>query len=116
MSHDSIRSALAAALADLGVERAEIQLERPRDPDHGDIATNVAMTLARELRKAPRQIADEIVDRLDLGAAGVDAVEVAGPGFLNFRLSSGRSRPSSTRSSEPTRRTAEATPEASGRS
>ena len=45
------------------------------------------MTLARTLRRAPRDIAQEIADRLDLEAAGVTSVEVAGPGFLNFRLS-----------------------------
>ncbi|MEX2473446.1 MAG: arginine--tRNA ligase [Gemmatimonadota bacterium] len=76
-------------ITELGAEVDEIQLERPRDPSHGDLASNVAMTLAGRLRKAPRQIADEIADRLDLASAGVDAVEVAGPGFLNFRLSSG---------------------------
>jgi arginyl-tRNA synthetase len=47
------------------------------------------MTLARELKRSPRQIAEEIAESLDLEAAGVEAVEVAGPGFLNFRLSSG---------------------------
>lgn len=89
MAQDAIRSALRAVITELGAEVDEIQLERPRDPSHGDLASNVAMTLAGRLRKAPRQIADEIADRLDLASAGVDAVEVAGPGFLNFRLSSG---------------------------
>ncbi len=66
-----------------------MHLERPRDPTHGDLATNVAMTLARELRRPPRKIAEEIAERLELETAGVTAVEVAGPGFLNFRLTSG---------------------------
>ena len=73
----------------MGVPDAEPRLERPRDPDHGDWATNVALTLAKTLRRPPREIAEEIADRLDLARAGADAVEVAGPGFLNFRLSSG---------------------------
>ncbi|MDZ7779900.1 MAG: arginine--tRNA ligase [Gemmatimonadota bacterium] len=89
MAEDAIRSALRSVISDLGAEPEEIQLERPRDPSHGDLASNVAMTLAGRLRKAPREIAQDIADRLDLGAAGVEAVEVAGPGFLNFRLSSG---------------------------
>ncbi len=89
MAQDAIRAALAAVLAEMGVARADVHLERPRDPSHGDLATNVAMTLARELRRSPRQIAEEIADRLELEAAGVTAVEVAGPGFLNFRLTSG---------------------------
>jgi len=73
----------------MGVSRPEVHLERPRDPSHGDLATNVAMTLARELRRPPRKIAEEIAERLELEAAGVTSVEVAGPGFLNFRLTSG---------------------------
>jgi arginyl-tRNA synthetase len=71
----------------MGAEVEEILLERPRDPSHGDLATNVAMTQARALRRSPRAIAEEIAERLDLEAAGVTSVEVAGPGFLNFRLS-----------------------------
>ncbi|HSW28343.1 MAG TPA: arginine--tRNA ligase [Longimicrobiales bacterium] len=89
MSQETIRAALVRVLAGLGAEDAPIQLERPRDPTHGDLACNVAMTLAKKLGRPPRQIAEEIVRRLDLEAAGVSAVEVAGPGFLNFRLTSG---------------------------
>jgi arginyl-tRNA synthetase len=89
MSQETIRSALAKVLAELGAEDAPIQLERPRDSTHGDLSSNVAMVLAKKLGRPPRQIAEEIVARLDLGAAGVSAVEVAGPGFLNFRLTSG---------------------------
>ncbi|HKJ02861.1 MAG TPA: arginine--tRNA ligase [Longimicrobiales bacterium] len=89
MAQDAIRSALGAVLVEMGAPHAVVQLERPRDPSHGDLATNVAMLLAKELRRAPRQIAEEIAQRLDLAAAGVTAVEVAGPGFLNFRLSAG---------------------------
>jgi arginyl-tRNA synthetase len=86
MAHESIRSALGVVLTEMGVDDAEIQLERPRDPSHGDVASNVAMTLARALRRSPRQIAEEIAERIDRAAAGVDGVDVAGPGFLNFTL------------------------------
>ncbi len=86
---DRIREAIATALDAMGAEGAEVHLERPRDPSHGDLATNVAMTLARTLRRAPRQIAEELAGTIDREAAGVTAVEVAGPGFLNFRLSAG---------------------------
>lgn len=89
MAQDAIREALISVLAGMGVDDAQIHLERPRDPSHGDLATNVAMTLARTLKKAPRQIAQDIADGLDLQAAGVTAVEIAGPGFLNFRLAAG---------------------------
>lgn len=81
-----IREALVAALAAMGVEDADPHLERPRDPEHGDWATNVALTLAGRLKRAPRQIAEELASRMDAGAAGVTSVEVAGPGFLNFRI------------------------------
>ncbi len=64
-------------------------LERPRDPAHGDWATNLAMTLAKPLGKKPREIAEALVAKLDLAAAGVAATEIAGPGFINFRLDSG---------------------------
>ena len=89
MAQAEIRAALAAVLTDMGASPGEIRLERPRDPSHGDLATNVAMSVAKQLGRSPRQIADEVASRLDLSAAGVESVEVAGPGFLNFRLSSG---------------------------
>jgi len=89
MAQDAIRAALGDVLAQMGAPDAVIQLERPRDPSHGDLASNVAMLLAKPLGRPPRQIAEEIAQRLDLQAAGVTAVEVAGPGFLNFRLTAG---------------------------
>ena len=89
MPQEAIRSAVGAVLADMGAADAVVLLERPRDPAHGDLATNVAMAVAKKLGRPPRQIAEEIIQRLDLAAAGVSAVEVAGPGFLNFRLTSG---------------------------
>ena len=87
--HDAIRAALGAVLDALGASAEEVHLERPRDPSHGDLSTNVALALAGRLHRKPREVAEEIAERLDLVAAGVESVEVAGPGFLNFRLSSG---------------------------
>jgi len=89
MPQDAIRGALRDVIEGLGADVPEIQLERPRDPSHGDVASNVALTLARQLSRPPREIAQTIADRIDLASAGVHAVEVAGPGFLNFRLPSG---------------------------
>ncbi|MDQ7041636.1 MAG: arginine--tRNA ligase [Rhodothermus sp.] len=65
------------------------ELEKPNNPAHGDLATNAAMQLARYLKRPPRQIAEEIAERLralPLDPRRVASVEVAGPGFLNFRL------------------------------
>ena len=87
MAHDALRAAIGEALERLGAHEAEVHLERPRDPSHGDLATNVAMTLASSLGRPPRQIAEELAETLRLEGTGVDAVEVAGPGFLNFRFS-----------------------------
>jgi arginyl-tRNA synthetase len=89
VADDTIRAALSVVLKEMGVEDTDVHLERPRDPTHGDVATNVALTLAKPLRRSPREIAEEIASRLDLPSTGVESVDVAGHGFLNFRLSSG---------------------------
>ena len=62
------------------------EIERTRDPQHGDFACNIAMQLARPLRKKPREIAEAVVAGLPASDL-VKSVEIAGPGFINFRLS-----------------------------
>ncbi|RLJ68047.1 arginine--tRNA ligase [Sulfurisoma sediminicola] len=78
---------LRAALASVapGQKVADIVIERPRDPSHGDFASNLALQLARELKANPRQIADRLVHELPV-SGWVDKAEVAGAGFINFRL------------------------------
>lgn len=71
-----------------GPDGFEAEFEQPANPDHGDLSTNAAMQLARHFRKAPRQIAEDIKAHLKLDAKRISAVEIAGPGFLNFRFSS----------------------------
>jgi arginyl-tRNA synthetase len=61
--------------------------EVPRDPQHGDLASTVAMSLAREERRPPRAIAETIVAHLDDPDGILSGVEIAGPGYLNFRFS-----------------------------
>jgi arginyl-tRNA synthetase len=66
-----------------------VTLERPRDPSHGDVACNIAMQIAKPLKKNPRELAQAIVDGLmaQAGSAGlIDAAEIAGPGFINLRI------------------------------
>jgi len=87
MSEEAIRQALEDVLGEMGVQGTEIRLDQPKDPAHGDLATNVALTLAGPLGLPPRTIAEDIVSRLEERDAGIEAVEIAGPGFLNFRLS-----------------------------
>lgn len=65
----------------------DLEFQTPNNPDHGDLATNVALQLAKPLRRSPRQIAEFLKEALDLDTKRVASVEVAGPGFLNFRFS-----------------------------
>lgn len=64
-------------------------IEKPRIPEHGDAATNVALTAAKSLGKPPRQIAEAIVAALVFDPKDLSAVEIAGPGFINFRFAPG---------------------------
>ncbi len=64
----------------------DFTLERPREPSHGDLATNLAMVLAKPLKSNPRALAERIVAELDLPADLVARTEIAGPGFINFWL------------------------------
>ena len=83
---DLLRAELARAAQSLGApDDIEPQIERPRDPAFGDWATNLAMVLAKPLRRKPRDLASAIVERLDHARAGISAAEIAGPGFINFR-------------------------------
>lgn len=68
-------------------EAPEPCVERPRDPDHGDWASSVALKNARVFRKNPREVAETIAAHIGADAL-VESVEVAGPGFINIRLSS----------------------------
>ena len=77
---EAVRSAMASD-PDL-----DIQWQVPKRADQGDLATNVAMVLAKSLGKNPRNIAAEIIEKVEWDALGVDRVETAGPGFLNLFL------------------------------
>ncbi|BDO41518.1 arginine--tRNA ligase [Cellulomonas sp. NTE-D12] len=87
----AVRAALLAAVDDgsLALDAAEIpaevHLERPRQREHGDWSTNVAMQLAKKAGTTPRALATDLAGRLEQ-TPGVASVEVAGPGFLNIRL------------------------------
>jgi arginyl-tRNA synthetase len=77
------------ALAGIGAAGAPVLLERPKVEAHGDLACNVAMQAARGLKNNPREVATAIAVALKVNPAGqglIEAVEVAGPGFINLRL------------------------------
>ena len=82
-------NAVARLAADIGkLADAEVALERPNDPGHGDYATNVALQTAPLHRRAPRDFADELAQRV-AEMRDVRKVEVAGPGFVNIWLDPG---------------------------
>jgi arginyl-tRNA synthetase len=83
---NDLRRRLAEAIGKLGLATERIDVTPPRDPAHGDAATNVALALAKQEGRNPREIAGEIVDALELPPEFVSAVEIAGPGFINFRF------------------------------
>ncbi len=82
----SLEQIFQQALQSIGIESAHIQFETPKVRAHGDLSTNVAMTLAKSLGKAPRIIAQSIIDALHPDPTYVSAVEIAGAGFINLRL------------------------------
>jgi len=69
-----------------GLDLSRITVEAPRDPSHGDVTTNAAMVLAKPAQKNPREIAALLAAKAE-SLVGVTGVEIAGPGFINMRLS-----------------------------
>jgi len=84
---DTIEILLKKALKKLSIEFPDtIVIERSRRPEHGHFTSNIAMMLARHLRKAPLQIADSIVGAIDKKPELIEKVEVKAPGFINFYI------------------------------
>jgi arginyl-tRNA synthetase len=74
----------AGALPD-GLDLSRVKVEPPRDPEHGDLSTNAAMVIAKPAGQKPRDIAELLAGRLE-DHEDIEAVTIAGPGFINFRL------------------------------
>jgi arginyl-tRNA synthetase len=89
MIEDDLRELVRAALHDAGLEPEgeppRIEFETPRQKEHGDLSSNVALALAKRVGRAPREVAEAVRGAMPASPL-VRAVEVAGPGFLNFRL------------------------------
>ncbi|HWN19288.1 MAG TPA: arginine--tRNA ligase [Gemmatimonadales bacterium] len=83
---DTLRAELSRVATRLGADGIEFVLERPRDAGHGDLATNLAMVLARRERANPRKTAERVLQELHLSPDLVEKTEIAGPGFINFWL------------------------------
>lgn len=86
---DLVRAAASAVLTRRGLDLAalpdDVGVERPRNPEHGDYSTNVAMRTAKKAGVSPRELAGWLADEL-AGRDGIASAEIAGPGFLNLRL------------------------------
>lgn len=85
-----VKQAIADAVAAAGIVDAaqlpEIILEVPKEKTHGDFATNIAMQLTRIAKQNPRQIAEQIIANLQMDKANIAEAEIAGPGFINFKM------------------------------
>ncbi len=87
---DALRAELARAARTLGApDDVTPVLERPRDPAFGDWSSNLAMTLAKSLGLKPRDLAEALIAAMQREAVGVVGADIAGPGFINFRLDPG---------------------------
>lgn len=84
--HASLTAMAEAGELPAGLDTSRVSAEPPRDPSHGDIATNAAMVLAKPAQSKPRDLAEKLAVRLRDHAA-VTGVEIAGPGFINIKLS-----------------------------
>ncbi|MDQ3224079.1 MAG: arginine--tRNA ligase, partial [Gemmatimonadota bacterium] len=83
---ETLRAELSRVASRLGADGIDFVLERPRDAGHGDLATNLAMVLARRERANPRHTAERVLQELHLSPELVEKTEIAGPGFINFWL------------------------------
>ena len=81
-----IRQAIEQICVALGVSDVVFAVEHPADLSHGDYATNIAMALSKRLDKNPRELAELFKNELASLLPEIDAIEIAGPGFINFRL------------------------------
>jgi arginyl-tRNA synthetase len=79
------RALIAEGVLPAGIDLSRVLVEPPRDPGHGDMATNAAMVLAKDAGRKPREIAEALAEKLR-GEAPVEKVDVAGPGFINLTL------------------------------
>ncbi|QFR32539.1 arginine--tRNA ligase [Ancylobacter sp. TS-1] len=82
---DAVGQLVAEGAVPPGIDTSRVVVEPPRDPSHGDLATNAAMVLAKDAGLKPRDLAEKLVSRL-AALQGVARVDVAGPGFINIAL------------------------------
>ena len=88
---DQLRVVIKEAIKKAGIteEVPDIKVEIPKDTSNGDFSTNIAMVLTKIARSNPRDIATLIIENLDLEKGEIDSVDIAGPGFINFKMKTG---------------------------
>jgi len=84
---DQLHQQLTSILSDLRYPAVDITFDKPKLEAHGDLTTNVAMLVAKLAGKNPRQVAQSIVEKLQVDTSALSSVEIAGPGFINFKFS-----------------------------
>ncbi|WHY77492.1 arginine--tRNA ligase [Neobacillus sp. WH10] len=83
---EEIRAAVLKAGLATEEQIPDVILETPKEKAHGDYSTNMAMQLARVAKKAPRMIAESLMENFDRSQASIEKIELAGPGFINFYM------------------------------
>lgn len=83
---EEIRAAVVKANLATEEQIPDVILEIPKEKTHGDYSTNMAMQLARVAKKAPRMIAEALIENFDHSKASIEKIELAGPGFINFYM------------------------------
>ncbi|WP_409303274.1 arginine--tRNA ligase [Peribacillus sp. SCS-155] len=87
---DKVKNEIKEAVIKAGLatedQIPDVILEMPKDKAHGDYSTNMAMQLARVAKKAPRMIAEALIENFDRSKASIEKIEIAGPGFINFYM------------------------------
>ncbi len=86
MMHRFIELSFIQAAKEIGIDIPNINFERPKIADHGHLSTNIAMTLAKLLKRNPQDIAQDIIAHLKVDSTIIDNVEIAGAGFINIYL------------------------------
>jgi len=83
-----VEQLLQKYIEEKNLKNVKIQLEKPKNKDFGDLSTNIALQLASQLKSNPRQIAEEIKGKLKFDKKIIEKIEIAGPGFINFYITS----------------------------
>ncbi len=84
-----IIDALRTVLIDLGISEPLVKIDYPENLDHGDFSTNAALSYAKQLQMAPKELAEKIIERLknsNIEGLGIRDISMAGPGFINFKI------------------------------